>query len=89
MEFGLIEKNIIGLLIFTILYYTLSLTNQKAFNQPLTLLDSFYFATTTQSTVGYGDIHPILPMSKLVVCAHIKITILVNIAHVIQHANNT
>lgn len=34
-------------------------------------LDSFYFAVTTLSTVGYGDLHPTRPETKLFIMGYI------------------
>ncbi len=34
-------------------------------NGPVDLLDYFYFSLSTISTVGYGDIHPISPLAKI------------------------
>ncbi len=34
--------------------------------QPITLLDSFYFATVSLSTTGYGDIVPATPINRLI-----------------------
>lgn len=39
----------------------------------LTKIDAFYFAVTTFSTVGYGDIHPADPAAKLAVAFQILI----------------
>lgn len=45
----------------------------------LTKTDAFYFAVTTFSTVGYGDIHPVSPASKLVVAFQILVGLLLTI----------
>ena len=34
--------------------------------QPLTLLDCFYYATVSLSTTGYGDITPFTPSARLI-----------------------
>lgn len=35
------------------------------------LLDSFYFAATTLTTVGFGDLHPTTPMGKIFTVAYV------------------
>ncbi len=35
------------------------------------LLDSFYFAATTLTTVGFGDLHPATPMGKIFTVAYV------------------
>ena len=45
----------------------------------LTKIDAFYFAVTTFSTVGYGDIHPNSPVAKLVVAFQIILGLLLTI----------
>ena len=32
--------------------------DSNAFTHDLSILDAFYYSTTTQSTIGYGDISP-------------------------------
>jgi voltage-gated potassium channel len=39
---------------------------RDAVGQPLSLLDSFYYATVSLSTTGYGDITPASPAARLV-----------------------
>jgi voltage-gated potassium channel len=39
---------------------------RDAVGQPLSLLDSFYYATVSLSTTGYGDITPASPTARLV-----------------------
>ncbi len=34
-------------------------------------LDSFYFAVTTISTVGFGDLHPTVPETKIFVMGYV------------------
>ncbi len=35
------------------------------------LLDSFYFAATTLTTVGFGDLHPATPLGKMFTVAYV------------------
>lgn len=42
-----------------------ALALQRGFSQDLTLLDAFYYSIVTSSTVGYGDIVPQTPETRL------------------------
>jgi hypothetical protein len=63
-------KNLIVILLFTFMYFTLSKTGDQHFkglDKHSSLFDHVYFASTIQSTIGFGDIHPKTPMAKLFV----------------------
>lgn len=60
-------KTFINIVIITVIYGLIySQMNPKCFNFK-SPLDPFYFAFTTMSTVGYGDISPKTDMAKLLV----------------------
>ncbi len=61
-------------IIFSIWYRSISLLNQAAFSQALTVLDSFYFSIVTSLTVGYGDIIPLCALSKTLVMIQSALT---------------
>ncbi|MGW2764876.1 potassium channel family protein [Streptomyces sp. NPDC001275] len=44
------------LLLFAVAYYLLDHSDPSSFTEPLTRTDALYFALTTFTTVGYGDI---------------------------------
>lgn len=64
------------LVMFTMVYYSMGLT--KNFNMPTHSNDdpgtAFYFAIVTQTTVGYGDIHPKTAMARSIVTLHLAMT---------------
>lgn len=54
-------------------YQFLSLADSTQFNRALGLLDGIYFSVVTIATLGYGDIHPVAPMSKALVLVEVAI----------------
>ena len=62
--------NLIVILLFTFMYFTLSKTGVQHFSgldKHSSLFDHAYFASTIQSTIGFGDIHPKTSTAKLIV----------------------
>jgi len=53
-----IINHLIAIFIFTIAYYYISMYDSNAFTHNLSIFDALYYSTTTQSTIGYGDISP-------------------------------
>ena len=76
---NVVVQNIYLLIVFTVLYTIF----KDGFVHPDThvhpIIDALYFATCTQSTVGYGEIHPKLWWTKLLVILHICISITINV----------
>lgn len=64
-----IATNIFILITFAIIYVSLP---SKSFNvdRQLTFMDALYFATTTHTTLGFGDIHPVSTSGRLFTMAH-------------------
>ena len=54
-------------LVFAIWYRFLTTSISDAFSNSLTVLDSLYFSIITFMTIGYGDIVPTQPITKLLV----------------------
>jgi hypothetical protein len=74
-----LSLNFVAILLFTLLYFTLSKAGGEQFNgldKESSFLDHLYFAFTVQSTVGFGDIYPISPMAKIVVMVQQSVLIL-------------
>ncbi|MTE19869.1 two pore domain potassium channel family protein [Streptomyces sp. TRM43335] len=53
---ALVSVLLLFLLLFATAYHLLERAEPGSFNEPLTRTDALYFALTTFSTVGYGDI---------------------------------
>ena len=62
-----VEAVLMFLCLFSLLYMSLSLTDQSSFSHPLTKTDALYFTTSTFATVGFGDITPISQLARSVV----------------------
>jgi len=74
-----LSLNFVAILLFTLLYFTLSKAGGEQFNgldKESSFLDHLYFAFTVQSTVGFGDIYPMSPMAKIIVMAQQSVLIL-------------
>ena len=66
------------IIIFTIIYYILDNITTESFSyfgepKKLSFLDTLYFASTTQVTIGYGDILPNTPIAKIINLGHLMI----------------
>ena len=53
---AVVESVVAFLLLFALLYLSLSTTDPSYFSEPLDRVDALYFTTTVFSTVGFGDI---------------------------------
>jgi hypothetical protein len=65
-----LSLNFIAILLFTVMYFTLSMSGEEHFNgldKSSSFLDHVYFAFTVQSTVGFGDIYPKTALAKIIV----------------------
>lgn len=59
-------------------YLTLMIIDQKAlvyegYNEGMDFITALYFSLTTISTVGFGDIHPLSKLSKIIVMSEISL----------------
>jgi len=75
---GIINFTII--LFFATIYYFLWNSDKTLYfnglNENSNFIDILYFTTTTQSTIGYGDITPIHKLSRIIVmCQQISMII--------------
>ena len=57
---------------------------QDGFNIRIDLVDAIYFATVTQTTLGYGDILPTKPLTKCIVCMHSLLSLYYNVFELID-----
>lgn len=80
----LVRGNLLLLALFVTVYFILSRVNESAFTKKLSFIDVLYFATVTQSTVGYGDISPASPGMKLLVLLHIVASLFLNVCELID-----
>ena len=53
------------------IHVSISRLDAAAYSQPLSVVDGIYFSVTTFATVGYGDIYPRIPLTKLLCVAEI------------------
>ena len=65
------------LLLFASAYYVMARTSPASFTQHLTRTDALYFTITIFSTVGFGDITPVVRSARLVVTAQMILDLLV------------
>lgn len=67
---NLVFNNIVALFVFSLIYCMLFALDKENFKGAQSFLDLLYFTTTTQSTIGYGDITPSTPIAKTFVMIH-------------------
>lgn len=67
---NLVFNNVIALFVFSLIYSMLFTLNKDNFKGAQSFLDIIYFTTTTQSTIGYGDITPNTQIAKSIVMIH-------------------
>ncbi|AUF82121.1 putative ion channel [Tetraselmis virus 1] len=61
-----VAVHIILIITFFVINLTINITNKNAFSKELTTLDVFYYTVTTWTTTGYGDIYPVITVSKMI-----------------------
>lgn len=72
------DENLLLLVVFSVIYWLLSVST-GCFNTSLTPVSSTYFAVCTQSTVGFGEIHPVSWFAQCLVSVHILVTVYINL----------
>lgn len=73
----------IVLVTFALLYYLLASSSPGQFVGLRTRLDGLYFATTTITTVGYGDVHPAGQLAR----GFVTVQLIFNLVFVAAFAN--
>jgi hypothetical protein len=66
-----------ALVSFATVYLLMSLDSEAAFSEPLSRTDALYFALTTATTVGYGDISAKTEVARIVVMIQMVINFVV------------
>lgn len=72
------------IIIFSLIYATMSAVNPAAFTESLTKGDAIYYTVTTLSTTGFGDITAVSPAARWVVTSQMlfDLVLLVGLARV-------
>jgi hypothetical protein len=75
---NLLLNYIFCIILFSLIYSYLFHLNKNHFNGAEDYQDIIYFTTTTQASIGYGDITPKSKLCKwIVIMQHISITLLI------------
>lgn len=61
----------LALVLFALTYYLLAVHGTDQMVGIETRVDALYFTASTMGTVGYGDIHPVGQLARVVATAHI------------------
>ena len=72
--------NIIATFIFSIIYYIIGRIDKDAFSQELFYSEALYFASTTNFTLGFGDVLPKSNLARFVVVIHSILFYVITIA---------
>lgn len=64
---AVVESVVTFLLLFALLYLSLSTTDPSSFSEPLDRVDALYFTSSTFATVGFGDIVPATQLTRVLV----------------------
>jgi amino acid transporter len=63
-------------IVFSIVYVSLSASNPAAFSEPLTEVGGLYFTMSVLSTVGFGDISALTDAARIVVIVQMLLDLL-------------
>ncbi|GAA4828630.1 potassium channel family protein [Actinomycetospora corticicola] len=74
---GLLVAVVAGVLFAAAADYLVATTQQGQFDGLATRTDALYFALSTLTTVGFGDIHPVGQMARAVVIAQLLFDVIV------------
>ena len=72
--------NIIATLVFSIIYYVIGLIDKNAFSEELEYKQALYFASTTNFTLGFGDVLPKSNCARFIVVIHSILFYVITIA---------
>jgi hypothetical protein len=72
--------NIISTLIFSFIYWIISKLDKSAFSQVLEYPDALYYSSTTNFTLGFGDVLPVSPLARSITCIHSILFYVITIA---------
>ena len=74
---GLVITLVVGVAFFALADYVTALSGADQFADLKTKTDAMYFALTTLTTVGYGDVHATGQIARLVVSAQLLFNVVV------------
>ena len=78
--------NLILCIVFSVIYkFVFVMDPENSFNgldKDSNFIDFFYFATTTTSTIGYGDISPKSNIARAVIIIH-QLLVMMNLANLV------
>lgn len=72
--------NVIATLFFSVIYYIIALFDKNAFSEPLDYPSALYYASTTNFTLGFGDVLPKSGLARFITCAHSILFYVITIA---------
>ena len=72
--------NIIATFVFSVIYYIISLIDNYSFSEELSYRQALYFASTTNFTLGFGDVLPKSGFAKIMVVIHSILFYVITIA---------
>ena len=72
--------NIIATLVFSVIYYIIALIDNDAFSSKLDYAEALYFASTTNFTLGFGDVLPTSGLARIMVVIHSILFYVITIA---------
>ena len=76
----LVVNNLISIIFFFVIYSVLYTIDINHFRGANSYLDIFYLTTSTQSSIGYGDVAPNSRTAKIIASIH-HIVIILIMAH--------
>lgn len=87
----IIVHTILFLMAWAIHYYFMKTNSNKHYNRydsvESHLIDSMYYTTICQSTLGFGDIVPVSPITKIVTSIHVLVTIILTASILLASSN--